>query len=215
MVAIDSSDRAPDGGYIAPLFPPTYARDATHLLEYAAPFDAALDDLRARATAIYRAHALAYAGGGDLDRLAARYGVYRYPYEDDEALRARIPAMTAGRVNPTSRAGLAATLAAMTRRGVSVTNQAAPGRVLVTFDGLPPQGLGIVPLIAALKAASYQFDAIARAGVAGGRVGGFRVGAQRLGGGGYVTLTPRAPATAPTGHARVGGFRVGAQRLGI
>jgi len=217
VASMGPSDRQPDGGSIAPLLPPTYTTDTTNLLAYVAPFDAAIEDRRARLTAVYQAHVLAYAGGDDLAAIGARYGLYPLSNEDDNTFRQRIPATVAGHVNPTSRLGMQATLTVVTNRAVAITNQATPGRFLVVFEGLPPQGLGIVPIIAALAAGGYQFDAVARAGsgTGAGRVGQFHIGQQRVGGGGgYVTLTPRAPATQQTGHARVGQFRVGQQRLG-
>lgn len=212
---LDAGDHQPDGGYIAPLLPPTYYRDPTNLLAYVAPFDAAIENRRGRLTALYQAHVLAYAQSADLYDIGARYGLYPLPNEDDDAFRIRIPATVAGHVNPTSKPGLQATLALMTSRAVAVTNQATPGRFLVVFEGMPPQGLGIVPLIAGLAAGGYQFDAVARAGTGtADRLGQFRLGSGRLGGGDYVTLTPRLTVPQVVTSSRLGQFRLGNQRLG-
>lgn len=108
--------------------------------------------LRQRINDALQATLLRYATGGDLDNLAAFYGVTRQPGESDDALRAR----TIDRIMGSSSAGGAswyryhAMSADPLVRDVSVSSP-APGQVLVSVLSTAGNGAASPALLAAVE----------------------------------------------------------------
>lgn len=108
--------------------------------------------LRQRVNDALKATLLRYAGGADLDNLAAFYGVVRLPDEGDELLRERV----IERIMGSSTAGGSAwyrfqALSADARVADAAVSSPAPGEVLVNLLSKEGDGLASPELVAAVN----------------------------------------------------------------
>lgn len=212
----DSSNRMPTGGYLLPTIPDAYLDNPVNEAARLAALDTQLEGVRAAYDTFLAAHNVGEATGTDLDNLGALVDVPRLAGENDEAYRLRIPATVRNGIGAVTAPLMLAYVQAATGAAVTVGDTAVPGRFIVTFLSAPPQGAGIVPLIAANKALGMDFIAVVKdTSAQAGRVGTFRVGDEVVGGGrAYVVL--KGPTVVSSGGAlcRVGTFRTGTRRVG-
>ncbi|PWC81252.1 baseplate J/gp47 family protein [Azospirillum sp. TSH64] len=129
---------------------------AIKLLEVAASRELLL---RQRINDAVRATLLAFAGGGDLDNLAAFYGVVRLPDESDVALRARVVEATQG----SSAAGGAAHYRRFARGSDPRVKDAAveslgPGDVTISILSTEGDGAATAELLEAVRAVVLRDD---------------------------------------------------------
>jgi len=209
----DSSDAMPDGGYLFAQLPRGWvSSDAPTARAVLSILDQSLETARLAIGALRAAHGVGTALGPDLDDIGAILGVARLSAEGDALYRPRIPAACAPIPTDTAH-GLAAWLTVITSLGVSLANGYSPMTGAITFQGLPPQGLSLVPLILARLPFGARVSITANAPQVTGRLGAFRLGAATLGGGPASVTFYTPPATAATATTRLGAFRLGAARL--
>jgi len=137
------------------------------------------------------------ADGTDLDNLGARINITRLPDEvgatGDDDYRRRLVAGPAP--NPSTKAGLAHAVFALTNVATTVVTD-RPGHFVVTIFGNTPRAAQVLPLVRRLKAAGMRASGqmiVPRP--ATNRLGQLRLGSGRLGGASSVIALPDAPPT--------------------
>jgi len=157
--------------------------------------------------------------GTDLDNLGARVNIERLPDEvgaaGDDNYRGRLVAGPAP--NPSTKAGLAHAVVALTNVATTVVTD-QPGHFVVTIFGNTPRAAQVMPLVRRLKAAGMRASGqmiVPRP--ATNRLGQLRLGSGRLGGASWGLYNTPSMAYCTTGmkrHARLGQARLGTVTLG-
>lgn len=176
----DASDALPAGGYVAPAMPQTWLGDDQNFAMVSAALDVALDTARASNDQLAAAHLIATASGGDLDNLAALFGLGRLPGETDALLRLRIPATVSHGISASSTADMATYLTNALGVPVTVTDGPAGSATFTVIVQRNVANLSSVPaLVRGVKAAGttgYVYALVATGATGGPLAGTFRAG---------------------------------------
>lgn len=128
------------------------------------------------------------ATGLSLRAIARRYGLDYLPGEDDDGLRRRL--LAGPTPNPSTKAGLAAGVTALTGVPVTVVTD-APGSLVVTLFANAARAGEVMPLVRRLKASGMRPRGQMLVGQpASSRLGQVRLGAGRLGGASTMIALP-------------------------
>jgi|SRR5581483_9979332 len=187
MATTDSSDRTPDGGYLAPLIPSAYYTDPQNEIARLGSLDPTFDGVRLTFDATLDAHDVRVATGSALDALGALLGVTRLAGELDDQYRTRIPATAQNGVAACTAPQMQAYLSAAIGLPVQCLDGTTPGTFVVYVLGTPAQPRNVMPLINAVKALGFIPSAFAlepnpNKHAPSGRLGTFRLGDGPIGG---------------------------------
>jgi len=128
------------------------------------------------------------ATGLSLRAIARRYGLDYLPGEDDDGLRRRL--LAGPQPDPSTKAGLAAAVTALTGVPVTVVTD-APGSFVVTLFANAARAGEVMPLVRRLKASGMRPRGQMLVGQpASSRLGQVRLGAGRLGGASTMIALP-------------------------
>lgn len=174
----------PAGGYLRPLFPHVWLKDAPNLTTLLTQLDNRFEQGRFYLDVLRASHLIALAVGTDLDDLGAIFGVPRLAGELDAQYRIRIPATVQNGVSASTIPNMTTFLTAAFGVPVQVRDS-GPGSFAVTILGTVAQPSIVVPVINTVKAAGTQFTAgmltqLSHVSVTP-RFGAFRFGQVRVG----------------------------------
>ena len=150
-----SGNSAPNGGYIMPLMPGTWFRDAPIAATVFAGLDTALETGRFYLDVLRASHIISLAVGTDLDDLGAILGVPRLAGEGDNQYRVRIPATALHGASASSIPDMTSYLSAALGVPVQVQDTGV-GMFSVTLLSTVPNPTIVMPLIKTIKAAGTK-----------------------------------------------------------